>query len=134
MLADPFRIAYFKGGRVNETDPCTRSITTLQICQQWEHHLWDERHKAGIAHQARKFAGQMNLDMFGVIGFEGTIVRLVKMDQDRHDAHLGTIARSFRAASLLQAVRLSSEEQMPAKNHRQHKTIRVDSLLDPSDG
>src|SRR5215470_2512468 len=32
----------------------------------------------------RKFAGQMNLDMFRVIGFKGAIMRLVKVNENRH--------------------------------------------------
>jgi hypothetical protein len=85
MRADPFGITHFQRGRVNETDPCTRPISALQIRQQWDHHTRNQRYEAAIANQARKFAGKMDLNVFGVIGLKRSIVRLMDMDQDCYD-------------------------------------------------
>jgi hypothetical protein len=70
MGTDPFGIAHFQRGRVSETDPCARPITALQINQQGDLHGRYESDKALATDQARKFAPQMDLDMFSVIGFK----------------------------------------------------------------
>lgn len=84
VLADPFGITDFQRRRVDEADPGTRSIAGLQVGKQRKHHRRDECNEARITHQVRKFLPPMYLDMFRVVRFEGSIVRLVKMDQNRH--------------------------------------------------
>src|SRR5581483_10904859 len=84
MLADPFGITDFQSSRVNETDARASSRAALQVGQQGNQHRRNESRKALIAHQMKEFAGQMNLNMFGVIGFKGAIVRLVKVHENRH--------------------------------------------------
>src|SRR5215467_2789943 len=70
--------------RVNEADACASSIAALQVGKPRNQHRWNESHKARITDQMRKFAAQMNLDMFGVIGFKGARMRLVKVNENAH--------------------------------------------------
>jgi hypothetical protein len=67
--ADPFEITDFKSSRVDEADARAGSIAALSISQHR-----DQRHKAGIADQTRKFDGQMHLNVFGVRGLKLSIV------------------------------------------------------------
>lgn len=60
-----------------------------------------QTHKPSVTNQPGKFFSQMNLYVFGVIGFEGAIGRLVKMDDARHDLTQGV---TCLPSSLLQAV------------------------------
>jgi len=84
VLADPFGVAHCQRRRVDEADACASPISALQIGQQGNHHLWDQGHKARVTEQTRKFAAEMHLDIVGVIRFEGSIVRLVKMNENGH--------------------------------------------------
>lgn len=82
---DALGIAHFQRGRVDEADACAGSVSAPQIGQQGDHHLWDQCHKARLAHLPRKFAGEVNLNVFRIVRFERPIRRLVKMDENRHD-------------------------------------------------
>ena len=82
MLTSPFGITDFQRSRINEADTGAGSKSALQIGQHRDQHAWNERHKAWITDQLRKFLRQMHLDMFRIVRFEGAIVRLVKMNQN----------------------------------------------------
>ena len=84
VRCDPFGITDLHRSRVNKADACASSIATLHIGEQGNQHRWNQGDKALITDQMRKFAGQMNLDMFSVIGFKGAIVRPMKMDENGH--------------------------------------------------
>jgi len=84
MLIDTLGITDGKRGGIDETDPGAGTIATLQVGQQRQQHSGNEGDKAGIADQMRKVLGEMHLHMFGVIRFEGALVRLVKVDQNGH--------------------------------------------------
>lgn len=105
MLADPFGVTDLQRSRVNEADARAGSIAALQVSEQGNQHPWHESNKALIAHQMRKFAAEMGLDMLDVVRLERAIVRLVKMDQNRH--HL-TWAELTRPRSLLATLRSAS--------------------------
>ena len=128
MLTDAPGITDFQRGRVNEAEASARAISALQVGEHRYHDARNEGDKALITDQIRKFAGQMYLDMFGVIRLKGAIVGLMKMDQNGH--HL---TRPALAACLLPVGSLSIAAQSAAKNHRHDKTIRVNSWRDPSD-
>src|SRR5215831_763088 len=100
---DPFGITDLQRGRINEADACTSRKSALQVGKHRNQDAWNEGDKALITHQTGKFAGQMHLNMFGVIGFERPIVRLMKMDENRH--HL-TWAQLACALSLLASLHL----------------------------
>ncbi len=55
VLVDPFGITDFQRRRVDEADACAGSIARLHIGKQRKHHRRDERNKARITHQVRKF-------------------------------------------------------------------------------
>jgi hypothetical protein len=56
MGTDAFGMTHFQRGRVNETDPCARPIPALQVREHRDLHASNQRHKALITHQMRKFA------------------------------------------------------------------------------
>jgi hypothetical protein len=131
---DPFGITNFQRRRVDEADARAGSIAGLQIGKQRKHHLRDERNKARITHQMRKFLCQMHLDMFRVVRFECSIVGLVKMDQNRH--HLAWVQLAY-TVSLFARFQLHGFPlgcKAEHAHHRYRKTIRVNSLRDPCDG
>ncbi len=66
-LGDPFGVTDVQRRRVNEADARACSRATLQGGEQGNQHRWDQGDTALILDQMRKFAGQMNLDMFGVL-------------------------------------------------------------------
>ena len=114
---DALGIAHVQRSRVDETDPCAGSVLTLQIGQHWNHHLRDQCHEARIAHQAWKFAGEVNLDVFGVIRFERSVMRLVKADENRHDLawpHFSSSLTLFGCCYL---------DASPVRGKAQHKII-----------
>ena len=82
--------------------PVQARISALHISQERNHHARDQRHKARITHQMRKFAGEMHLDMFQVRGFERPIVRLMNMDQNRHHLTWAELSRTLSLRALLQ--------------------------------
>lgn len=84
VRTDAFGITDGKRGRINEADACTGSIAALQIGEQWNRQAGDQSHKARITDQVWEFTSQMHLDRLRVIGFEVAIMRLVKMDENRH--------------------------------------------------
>jgi hypothetical protein len=59
----------------------------------------------GLPHQMGKFLREIHLDMFRVVGFKGPIVRLVKMNENRHHLTWPELACSL---SLLACRQLSS--------------------------
>lgn len=119
VSTDPFRIAHLQAGRVDETDPRAGSRAALQRSEQRNHHVRDQCDKASITHQARKFAGEMYLNMFGGIGFERPRVRLVKMDQNGH--HL-TWPELSRTRSLLASLYLAGP---PLRRKAEHEIIDI---------
>src|SRR5262249_6183237 len=65
----------------------------------------------------RKFAPEMNLNMLLVIGFECPIMRLVKMDQNRHDLACSQLPRTFSLLACFQLAR------PPLRSKAHHKII-----------
>jgi hypothetical protein len=113
--------------------PVQARISSLQVGQQRNQHGWDQGHKALIPDEMRKFSAQMNLNMFGVIGFERPIVRLVKMDKNRHDLAWTQVSFPFAPLPCCKLGGLPVRSKFEPANHRQNKTTQVDSFLDPSD-
>src|SRR5205823_6572904 len=78
-------VADGKGSGVDEADAATLTQLCVQIGHQGHQHRGHQLDKTPIAHQGGKLAAQVTVDILGVVGFEGAIVRLVKQDQDGHD-------------------------------------------------
>lgn|SRR5579875_1288 len=95
MLTDPLGITDCQGRRINEADAGAGSKAALEIGEHRNHHGGNERDKAWITHQMRKFLRQMHLNMFGVVRLEGSIVRLMKMNQNRHHLTWTELARTL---------------------------------------
>ncbi len=127
MPTDAFGITDRKRSRINEADPRTGSISALQIGQHRKHHVWNEGHKALITYQAREFLPQMHLHIFRVIRFERSVVRLMKVDQNRHHRDAGRVGLHALAAGQTALDGLSNVAQSRAKNRRQNRTTRGDS-------
>jgi hypothetical protein len=72
-------------GGVNEVDDRTTPQLRVQIGHHRHQHGGHQLDKARIAHQARKLAAQMTVDVLGVVGFEGSVMDLLKQDDKRHD-------------------------------------------------
>jgi len=119
VSTDPLGMTDFQRSRIDEADPCTGPKTALQIGKQWQHHTRDQSHKARITHQMRKFTGQMNLNMLHVIGFERSIVGLMKMDQNGHHLAWAELARTL---SLLASLQLAG---FPMRLKAQEKVIDI---------
>jgi hypothetical protein len=132
MLVDPFGIADFKRSRVDEADACIGSIAVLQIGKHWNQYRWNKSDTSLVADQMRKFARQMNLDMLNVIGFKSTRVRLVKMNEDRHDFARAQLSCSLTLPPYCHLRSFPGWRKAKPKIIEPHKTIRVNSLLDPS--
>src|SRR5213079_2742758 len=75
-------VADGKGSGVDEADAATLTQLCVQIGHQGHQHRGHQLDKTPIAHQGGKLAAQVTVDILGVVGFEGAIVRLVKQDQD----------------------------------------------------
>jgi hypothetical protein len=95
MLTDLFGITDFQGGGIDKTDPCAGSEAALQVGQERKQHTWNESDKASITDQMRKFFVQMHLNIFGVVCLERSIMRLLKMDENRHHLTWTELARSL---------------------------------------
>src|SRR6266508_1815997 len=81
----PMVITNQQGGGVNEGKSVTAPVQALQISAQRSQYRRHQDHKTLITHQFRKLASQMLTDMFGVIGFEISVLRLMKTNNNRHD-------------------------------------------------
>src|SRR5579872_3196814 len=64
MLTNPPGITDLQGGGIDKTDASASAIAALQVGEQRNQRSWNERDKARIADQQRKFLGQMNLHIF----------------------------------------------------------------------
>lgn len=84
MLTDPFGVTDLQGGGIDKTDPGAGSKSALPVGQQRNQHPGNERDKASVTDQVRKFCGQMHLHMFRIVRLEGAIVGLVKMHENGH--------------------------------------------------
>jgi hypothetical protein len=115
----PFWVTDLQRSRVNEADARAGSISALQVSEHRNQHAWKEGNKTLITHQMRKFAGEVYLDMLGVIRLKGPIVRLVKMVQNRH--HL-TWAELTRTRSLLAS---SQSASFPVRLKAQQEVIDI---------
>src|SRR5262245_16018120 len=82
---NPMIITNKQGGGVDEGKSMTASIEALQIGTQGSQHGRHQDYKPLITHQFRKLASQVLANMFRVIGFEVSILRLMKVNNDRHD-------------------------------------------------
>ncbi len=92
MLLDPAVVTDDQGGRVHQAQPATAASTRIQVRTQRHE---DGRHhadKARVTDQPWKLAPQMHGDILGVIGFEGSIMRLVEMDENGHHFALAQLA------------------------------------------
>ena len=74
-----------KGGGVDKADAATLTQLGMQIGHQRNQDSGHQLDKARVAHQDRKLTAQMTVDIFGIVGFEGAVVRLVEQDENGHD-------------------------------------------------
>ena len=113
--------------------PVQARVSALQIGKHRHQHVWDQCHKAGIAHQMGKFTCEMNLHMFRRVGFERPIVRLMTMNENGHHLAWVQLTRSLPLFSCCELDRLQVCSEVEPANHRHRKITQVNSLLDPSD-
>ena len=118
--------------RINEADARTRPISALQIGKPRDHYGWDQSHKARITDQMRKLADEMDLNVFGVIGFERPRVRLVKMDENRHHLTWAELAWTLPLFSGFQSAHFPLWCKAKPKIIDITKQWQSNSLLDPS--
>src|SRR5256885_4237280 len=85
VLMDAGVVADRKRGGVDKADTCTVAKLRVQIGHQWHQHGGHQLHEALIAHQGRKLAVQVTLNILRVIGFEGAVMGLLEQDEDGHD-------------------------------------------------
>ena len=100
MIMDAMVITHYQGSGVDEGDPMTASVQALQVSTQWPENRRHQDPKSFVADQFRELTSQVLTDVICVIGFEVSIVRLMKMNQDRHhlaDTQLPCAAASFAA-------------------------------------
>src|SRR5690242_21239113 len=71
-----------KGSGVDKADARTLTQLGMQIGHKWDQDGGHQLDKARIAHQDRKLAAQMTVDVLSVVGFEGAVVRLVEQDEN----------------------------------------------------
>ncbi len=76
----------------------------------------------------------MHLDMFRVVRLEGSIVRSVKMDENRHHLTRAELTCTLSLFACCEATSFPLRLKVEPKIIEPHKTIRVHSLLDPSGG
>jgi len=75
------------------------TIHTFEVGTQGSKHRRYQGYKALVTHQIRKLVAQVLANMFGVVGFEVSVPRVVKVNENGHDfthAQLST-AKSFFA-------------------------------------
>src|SRR5438045_8937724 len=102
ILADPFRMTNLQRGSINETYACAGPIAVLQVGQHRNQPRWNKSDEARITPQLRKFACEIHLNMFGIIGFERPRVRVVKMDQNGHHLAWTKLACPFSPLACFQ--------------------------------
>jgi hypothetical protein len=84
MLMDASVVADGKRGGVDKANTTTAAQLRMQIGHQWYQQGRHQLDEALVAHQGRKLAVQMTLDIFGVVGFERAVVRLLEQDHNGH--------------------------------------------------
>jgi len=78
-------VTHPQGAGVKERNPVTAPVQAIQIGAQRSQDGRHQNYKTLITHQFRKLRPQVLADMFRVIGFEGSVARLMKIDHDCHD-------------------------------------------------
>ena len=85
MAADAAIVTNLDGSSIHEGDPGAWTATAQQVDRQRHKRSAHQAHKPSVAHQVGELALQVFTDILVVIGFEGAIVRLMKMNNDGHD-------------------------------------------------
>jgi hypothetical protein len=101
VLTDAFGMANCKCGRVDETDTCTRSVVAIEVRKHRYEHVRNESDKPLVAHLVWKLASEMDLDILGVVGFERSVLRLMKRDENGHDLTRMHGSRSLALLAIL---------------------------------
>ena len=115
-----------KGGGVDKADAATLTQLGMQIGHQWNQHGGHQLDKARVAHQDRKLTAQMTVDIFGIVGFEGAVVRLVEQDENGHDFDWDACRSNACAGAVpMSADRGASLGQTAARNRLRNKRVRV---------
>jgi hypothetical protein len=89
VVADPQRSG------VNQANPSTRTATGIQVSTQQDQHTRYQGDKTGIANQVREFSLQLDVNVLQVVGFEVTVTRLMKMDENSHDFTVAQFATAL---------------------------------------
>ena len=84
MAADALVVADGQRGRIDKCHPCRLAETPIQIEIQGWQGGWHQLHNARVTDQTGKFTAHMLAYLLRVIRFEITIMRLMKVDQNRH--------------------------------------------------
>jgi hypothetical protein len=85
VLMDTPRVAHRKRGGVPETDAAASAKAGEQIGAQPLQHARHEWPEPPVADQVGKLGAQMPTHKLGVVGFEGALVTLLKVNADGHD-------------------------------------------------
>ena len=85
MLPDTTVVADSDKGRIDEADAGAASKQAKQLSAQPRENAGHELDEARVTDQIGKLSTEMRLDVLRVKRFEGTVLALVKMDQQGHD-------------------------------------------------
>ena len=85
VLVDTPVITDGEGSGIHETDPGAAAQAGEQIGTQQPQHTWHELYEAPVANQMGKLPTQVYAHMLAVVGFEGAIVALMKVNEEGHD-------------------------------------------------
>ena len=85
VARNPFVMAYLDGGGVHEGKAGAAALALLQVGQQGDQHGRSQFDEPVVADQSGEFGPAVNQDILGIVGFEGAVVGLVKVNENRHD-------------------------------------------------
>jgi hypothetical protein len=86
VRSNPLGETDFQGSRINEGNAAAvTQAELLELSTQWNQSRRDKLDKAVVADQARELQAPMLQDLLTVVGFDVSVMGLVKSNQDRHD-------------------------------------------------
>ena len=93
-------MTYPDGGGIHKGDAGAVALALLQVGCQWDDHRKSQFNEPVAADQIGEFGSAVNQDIPGVIGFEGAVAGLVKVNENRYIS-LGDnrVARTLRPLS-----------------------------------
>ena len=123
VAGNPLVMTYLDGSGIHKGQAGAVALALLQVGRQRDDHGRSQFHEPVVADQTGEFVPAVHQDLFSVIGFEGAVVGLVEMNENRHDLTGGQPRPSNSLPGVLESAWFPTNgSEKLAGNHRHYRT------------